>query len=114
MQYSISFDNPLSGEGKIACDWNCWVGGKWTMSSRERECQWHFEGDLNENGRQEILNHFGLKDIADELPLGKIETMPPAKLAELRRGLEAMQNLGKMSFTSSLICNHVSAELVTA
>ena len=64
-KYEVAFQ---SNHELRACDWR-WPDNKpvWTMSSREG-VQWFNDGQLTEEGRRALLEHFGLDDIA-EYPL---------------------------------------------
>ncbi len=55
--------------------------------------QWQTDGPLTEEGRQELLKHFGLESVAGELPLQSVSLMSPAVLIGLRRGLEARSTM---------------------
>ncbi|HUX35432.1 MAG TPA: hypothetical protein VMV71_00165 [Candidatus Paceibacterota bacterium] len=112
-QYSLNFSDPAS-DGVKACDWNWIEKGKWVMSSREKEIRWQYEGPLTEEGRQKLLEYFGLENAAEQLPLEKIEKMAPAALMQLRRDLEAREGLPKISRMSDRIGGHIPAELVAA
>jgi len=108
-QYAVHF---RAEEGNAtSCDWR-WPEGYpvWKMSSQEGN-GWYVNGPLNERGRAEILKHFGLEAVSDELPLEVIAEMSPFALLAIRRMLEAANPaLPRLDPVSDRIGGHVAAE----
>ncbi|RJR14112.1 hypothetical protein C4585_00755 [Candidatus Parcubacteria bacterium] len=101
----------MVGGDTISVDWR-WPGDEpcWRMSSKEG-ITWEDDGPLNEGGRQLLLQHFGLEEIASHLPLERIMLMSPHQLEKERRALEAQHGLERLEITSSRPGAHVEARL---
>ena len=78
----------MVGGENISVDWR-WPGDEpcWRMSSKEG-IRWEDDGPLNEAGRQLLLHHFGLEQLAAHLPLEKLATMSPSTLERKHHTLE--------------------------
>ena len=85
-QFEVRF---MSKAGVLtSCDWHA-SRGSWQMSSRPPYKNWGTDGDLSEEGRKRLLSRFGLKSIADNLPLARLKGMLPQDLLLLRHDIEA-------------------------
>lgn len=92
---SSSYSVLYRHHGKLcSCDWQTWKGGRsWTMSY-ERDNQWVLRVDpakraiFDITGQLEVLSHFGLISLREELPLDRLRETPPVMLYQLRQALE--------------------------
>ena len=109
-QYMIRFFMDERGN-ECACDWRWKTGATWAMSSREQGDAWYEDGPLTEEGRTEVLKHFGLEPIAGALPLANVCEMAPCDLLAARRTLEQEQSLPRLEPVSDRGGGHVPAEL---
>ncbi|MBU0535433.1 MAG: hypothetical protein KKE20_00575 [Nanoarchaeota archaeon] len=72
-------------DDNYAVDWNWGVPGKWTMSCKEYGLGhgWERGIKMDEDGRNALLDEFGLKGKSEILPLEVIGLKTPRELAEL-------------------------------
>lgn len=119
--FSVNF---YKGPVLCACDW-AWPDTNrtmWTESVHDGNT-WVEEGPLTEDGKDILLDKFGLTSQASGFPLGKLRTTSPAKLMESRRGLESQMDYPTMPgvandhkpplvVISDIIGSHVRAEEV--
>ena len=96
---------------ECACDWRWKTGATWAMSSREQGGAWYENGPLTEEGRTEVLKHFGLEPIADKFPLAEISQMAPCDLLAARRTLEQERGFPRIDPESDRGGGHILAEL---
>src|SRR4051812_11055788 len=96
-QYLISrFD----GDKQFGCDWR-WPDKEtaaWSQSDKEMSdgAGWSQPSPLTEEGRVEILSHFGLDQYENEFLLDRLLHMSPHDLLIARRDLERQHSLAAM------------------
>ena len=82
-----------------AVDWNWNVKNEWVRSEKEGT-QWYTLQGLDEPAYDALLEHFGLENCKDELPLEKITKISWKKLGEMRRKLEKERELPRKEIKS--------------
>lgn len=100
----------MVGSSQCSCDWR-WPTNEavWNMSSKEG-VRWDKDGPLSHEGRNLLIEHFGLEKVASQLPLEIISAMSPATLLKLRRELEASDSsLPVLNPVSARIGGHIEA-----
>jgi hypothetical protein len=107
------------GNSELSVEWGWDKKGVWEMSSREGVC-WYNDGAVDDPrmkwsataARELIIEHFGLKDVADQFPLEVIAHMPPFRLFAIRRYMEQKLDLPKIDMISDRGGAHCCASTI--
>jgi|GEM_PF-2449953 len=86
-------------------DWGFSVPRCWTMSwmKTDRYIHWKTINKVTKEGREALLDKFGLKEWEDEFPNKRLIEMSPAQLAAERRKKERELNLPELEILSDTL-----------
>ena len=104
--FSVKYTNPEYDDEIWAADWKWRNPSGWSLShSPVGKMEWELEKiRLDELAREAILDKFGLMEYERELPIRKLKTMSPARLAGMRKQMEAFYDLPHLEIISDNVC----------
>ena len=110
-QHPASYSVPIGHSGSSHCvEWR-WPDSslaQWSMAEKDG-VSWISMGELTEEGRQAILEHFELTAMADSLPLEELATRSPKELELMYFGRANTPREGPKHHRSDRIGAHIPA-----